>query len=69
MASAASCGSAAAAGEPRAEEGGDALAELAGGADPLDAGVDQRHAVGVGAVDAVAAEDGAFDGHRGVAAG
>src|SRR5262249_28928465 len=57
-----------AADELRPDVPGDAAPEPAVGADALDAGVDQGHAVRVGALDAVGAEDGPLDRHRGVLA-
>ena len=65
-ASAASCGLGGAASERPAEPAGDAAAEAAGAEVAVDAGVDERHALGVGAVDAVGAQDGALDGDGGV---
>src|SRR5262249_45117147 len=53
--------------EARPGQRGDAAPELAGRAGALDAGVDERHAVGIGALDAVGAQHGALDGDGGVA--
>src|SRR5206468_1369712 len=52
--------------ERTAEPPGDAASDGAGSEVTVDAGVDERNALGVGAVDVVGAQDGALDRHGGV---
>ena len=52
--------------EERAEMEGHAVADVAGAEQALDARVHQRHALGVGALDAVGAQHRALDRHGGV---